>query len=219
MSNVSGLYLWTISWESATNRPEDRMVNTFHFRNLGPATDYDNVRDIIQNFYTADNPFNNNAIKDYFALGMLTGAFTIQCYALTDPKPRAPKYLSSGSTVIGSSSGLPAEVALVFSFQAEAESGELQRRRRNRVYLGGFSSNVNDDGVPVGELVETMLFSGRQMLLEAQASSSWEWVVYSPTDDAIHTVSNGWVDNAWDTQRRRGKIPTARGIFNYTSPE
>jgi len=194
-------------------------VNTFHFVNNGPATDFDNVRDILVNFYTVDNPFNTSAIKDYYSQNAVTGDYVIQCYALTDPKPRAPKFYYAGNTPVPPGNCMPTEVALVFSFQAEAESGELQRRRRNRVYLGGWNDNANLGGAPQGELVETMLFCGRQMLLEAQASVSWDWVAYSPTDDAVHLVNNGWVDNAWDTQRRRGTIATARGIWNDALPE
>jgi hypothetical protein len=51
------------------------------------------------------------------------------------------------------------------------------------------------------------------MKAAAIASASWDWVVYSPTDDAYHEVANGWVDNAWDTQRRRGYKPTSRTTF------
>jgi len=46
---------------------------------------------------------------------------------------------------------------------------------------------------------------------------SVKWAVYSPTTDAVDTIDNafndvldGWVDNAFDTQRRRGPAATTR---------
>jgi hypothetical protein len=44
------------------------------------------------------------------------------------------------------------------------------------------------------------------------ADSAVKWVVYSPKLDAFAEVDNLWVDNAFDTQRRRGERPTARTV-------
>jgi hypothetical protein len=33
-------------------------------------------------------------------------------------------------------------------------------------------------------------------------------------DNGYYPVTAGWVDNAFDTQRRRGKDPTARTLFD-----
>jgi len=47
----------------------------------------------------------------------------------------------------------------------------------------------------------------------SDAAADWTWVVYSTVDNAMYPVDNGWVDNSWDTQRRRGVKPTARYTF------
>jgi hypothetical protein len=42
----------------------------------------------------------------------------------------------------------------------------------------------------------------------------WTWIVVSEVaglNDVI--VTNGWVDNAFDIQRRRGVTPTSRSTF------
>jgi len=194
------------------------MVNTFHFLNLGPATDFDNVRDIITNFFNVDPPGTVNHVSDFMSSQAYTGNAVLRAYALTDAKPRAVKYQADIAFDTVDAASLPTEVALVFSFQAAAESGLTQKRRRNRIYTGGYRSDANASGRPENSLVETMLFAGKQMLLESQASSSWDWVIYSPTNDDVAVVANGWVDNAWDTQRRRGEIASARGIWNETQP-
>jgi hypothetical protein len=64
-----------------------------------------------------------------------------------------------------------------------------------------------------------MLFAGKQMILEANASVRWNWVAYSPTADEANQITNGWVDNAWDTQRRRGLYYSQRGTYTSTTPE
>jgi len=39
-----------------------------------------------------------------------------------------------------------------------------------------------------------------------------DWVVHSHANDASYTVTNAWVDDEWDTQRRRGMRPTTRQL-------
>jgi hypothetical protein len=51
-------------------------------------------------------------------------------------------------------------------------------------------------------------------LLDAsQAATAWKWAVYSTVNATGVEVTNGWVENAWDTQRRRGRIATVRTVF------
>jgi hypothetical protein len=106
---------------------------------------------------------------------------------------------------------MPHEVALCFSFEAAHQSGEAQARRRNRVYVGPFNYDVADNaGRPTLEL-QTMIYdSGMALKSAADASVSWEWVVWSGTNEEAYDVSHIWVDNSFDTQRRRGLAPTSR---------
>jgi hypothetical protein len=41
-------------------------------------------------------------------------------------------------------------------------------------------------------------------------SENVTWVTVSPTAGTSGVVTDGWVDNAWDTQRSRGAAPTMR---------
>lgn len=219
MSDVPGLYAWQWSWQAASERPEDAITNTFHFTNTDTISDYDNVRDMLVNFYTVEAPDAGFAITDWMATTTVTGNWTLKAYALEDPKPRQPVITYTGQASPLATAGLPSEVALVLSFQAAQESGEIPARRRNRVYLGPFGSTANNSiGRPENDLVATMLFAGKQLILEQAASVRWAWVAYSPTTDEANTITNGWVDNAWDTQRRRGLYYSARGSFSADSP-
>jgi hypothetical protein len=40
------------------------------------------------------------------------------------------------------------------------------------------------------------------------------WLMYSKADNAYAKIESIWVDNAWDTQRRRGLKPTQRNVFD-----
>lgn len=220
MSDQTGLHAFQWIWEGESQLAEDAYVNTWHFwKSDLPIEDFDNVRDMLVNFWSVEAPGAGNTLTDFLCNESLTGKFTIKAYDLTEPKPRAPKYEFSDTFGLGSSVALPTEVSLVMSFQAVKESGENQKRRRNRVYLGPLAYNALGNGRNVADgLVETVLFAGKQLLNESEESATWFWMVYSPTDDAMYTVEDGWVDNAYDTQRRRGTAATARGIYNLDEP-
>ena len=46
--------------------------------------------------------------------------------------------------------------------------------------------------------------------LEAIGSEHGPWIVWSPTNDEAVHVTNAFVDDEWDTVRKRGLKPTAR---------
>lgn len=219
MSEVNGLYSWQWSWQANSGRPEDAITNTFHFTNTDTVTDYDNVRDMLVDFYSATNVEKPVAIREYMSQASVSGNYVLKAYALEDPKPRQPVITYQGNLDPQNTSTLPAEVALVLSFQAELESGQVAARRRNRVYLGPFGEEANAvQGRPADELVQCLIFSGKQLIQASSDSLRWTWVVYSPTTDEAYPVNNGWVDNAWDTQRRRGLYYSQRGTYTEATP-
>jgi len=221
MSTHTGLYLFQWVWEAESMLPEDAYVNTFHFYNdIFPGSDYDNVRDMLLNFYNTEAPDAGSTIASWMTPVTLSGNYTLKAYNLHDTKPRAIKYQHTGTVDLGNQNAMPTECAAVFSFQAFPDSGQPQARRRNRVYLGPFGIGANQgDGYLSDNLVQAMLFAGKQLKKESDASAKWFWVIYSPTDDEFYAAENGWVDNAWDTQRRRGMPSTARGVFSDALPE
>ena len=219
MSDVTGLHVFQWAWQGVSGLAEDQFVNSWHFREsgvLGP--DYENVEDMLYNFYTGDGQSLAPSVANFMTTENITGDYTLKAYDLTQPKPRTPVYESSGAITPGGADSLPTECSAVMSFQATVESGENQKRRRNRVYLGPFSVQANASGLIKNELVERLLFQGKNLKNESGASTTWEWCIYSPTDDNAEVVWSGWVDNAWDSQRRRGIRKTARGVLNALQP-
>jgi len=218
-SPAERLFAFQWIWEGASQLAEDNYVNTYHFKHvLGPPEDFDNVRDMLRDFYTSQADGQPTALTAFMTTQALSGNWTIKAYNLDDAKPRYPVYTDSGTAQMGSGGGLPSEVALVLSFQAEKIAGEKQSRRRNRVYLGPWDLSSSAYGMASATLVESLLFAARGLFNAAESSQVWSWKVYSPTDDNELPVNDGWVDNAWDTQRRRGLRATARGVFNRDEP-
>lgn len=205
-----------------TGTPEDAITNTWYFD--GDDSDEDQewywsaATDLLVDFYEG---------FDTYLSGALSGALFLTVYDMRDAEPRVPKFTQSTTLTVSAGAWLPAEVALCLSFQAAAVSGTPQARRRGRVFLGPLSQDAIEasggDIRPTQAMREGIanlagtLKAGRSLPL---AAGSLRWAVYSPTldaggsvDDAFNDVSSGWIDNAFDTQRRRGAAPTARTTF------
>lgn len=197
------------------NLPEDVVVNTLHFGITTvppPGASLDLVAAAVTTFFAS---IYGGRISDAY----LPGSAVIRMYDLLDPQPRVPIYEEAADYGAPSASvALPSEVALCLSFHGTFESGEPNARRRNRIYLGPFTEADNDSSTdnisrPSAGLLADIDDAASNLLIASGGSAAWQWDVYSPTEDASHAVVAGWVDNAWDTQRRRGRRPTARTLF------
>ena len=139
-------------------------------------------------------------------------------YDMSEPAPRAPSWDTAlGLSGATGTSGLPSEVALCLSFQRLRVSGANMRRGRGRVYLGPFASVAHDGsaGRPAATF-KTAVRNGAQALLDhSNVTPSYEWVVMTTVAGPATSipVHDGWIDDAWDTQRRRGLPPTSRVVF------
>lgn len=111
----------------------------------------------------------------------------------------------------------PLEVALCSSFASEVPPGVSERRRRGRVYIGPFNASAATVGTgmptPLDSL-RTALANRTEALADALATAGHPLCVWSRADAALYPVVRGWVDNAWDTQRRREVDPTARTTWS-----
>jgi hypothetical protein len=135
---------------------------------------------------------------------------------------------------------MPAEVALCGSFAADttgvAEHGpadaaiptpdravdmgapathagfdRLKARRRGRIFLGPFSTAAMATIVPGSGRPRPLLMGD---LLSAMGTIrddvNTTWGVWSRRDAVVRPVVSLWVDDAWDTIRRRGYSPSSR---------
>lgn len=210
-------------WTRDSGLPEDAIVNTFYFdASADNSTVYDNIVGLVAEFYTVGHTGTGSAAVSTWLSSDLTGAWQAKVYDLSDAEPRIPVFEEDGTATVGSGQGLPAEVALCLSFQGAQTSGVNQARRRGRVYIGPLDASAlttDPVGKPVQGLIDSLTESGARLITQSATISS-EWVVYSPTNhvalglaNAGTVVTDGWVDNAFDTQRRRGEAPTTRQTF------
>lgn len=205
-----------------TGVPTDAITNTWHF-------DYDNggikagpaqcqaLVGVIKGFY--QNIFAGS--PGTMALWTDPLKASAKVYDLDDPMPRVAIWEGPSPTTVikdASSSHQSPETAICASYRAEFPSGVDKATRRGRIYLGGIGGgcytlggasafplviqNFRED---VGTFLQTMIGSA--------AAIDWVWVVYSRKMDSSSPVVAGWVDNAFDTQRRRGQAATARSSW------
>lgn len=186
---------------------EDVTVNTWGFDCTATEAGVQNVIDALNGFYSS--------IHGKLSAIMNWGGGVYKFYDMGDTPPRVP-FHEENAVVIGTAGtgAMPAEVAICMSFQGIPISGQSQRRRRGRIYLGPLYTGATDSsGVPASTLIST-LATAASTFYTAQDGSDWVWCVLSPTGgmNAV-PVHDGWFDNAFDTQRRRGRDATSRTVF------
>lgn len=198
--------------------PEDRYVNTWHFKPNLITGD----RVVAQtSFNTALNAFYQAIDAN---LGVILSGVTpeVRYYDLSEPKIRVPFATTTLTALVTSAGNLPAELALCLSYNAAYESGSEPRRRRGRIYLGPFHGSANDTTLarPTAATITSLAAAAQTFIDASQASADYTWVVYSRADDTTETgvwstgraVVRSFIDNAWDIQRRRGLNSGTRAV-------
>lgn len=155
------------------------------------------------------------AIQSIFPSTVRQNNHVWKLYDRADPKPRAPK--SQGTfnfTSLPVGNPAPPEVALCLSFQDTPLSGFPQSRRRGRVYLGPLDASIVDSaGRPASTTITTIRNAAEALRVASVSATTWDWAVWSTVNGTASGVANGWLDDEFDTQRRRGRLPTVRTIF------
>lgn len=210
-------------WDS--NLPEDVFVNTFYIKanstgSQALGVSLDDAAGAISRFYTVAPTRGGavNALAVYMPDSII--AHEVRVYDLGEALPRYPiaTYdFTANLTNLSSSEPLPHEVALVGSYR----SGQGPRRR-GRMYLGPLTDNANEQGRPSGQLQNSLLgalgdlFEGEGTM--SNFGTEWAFVQVSPTDATAREVTRVSVDDAWDTQRRRGIASSLRQTLDTTPP-
>lgn len=193
---------------------EDFVSNTMHFFGIDLATDTAAVSAEIVEFYSS--------IRGMFSSAVAIGPHLIKFYDTDAPAPNYP-YAETSFTWPSKPTGdsLPSEVAVCLSYAAKRESGEPANRRRGRIYLGPISVLQNDDGRP-SQLIRTTFLDAAETLAQEintiPALGTGFWGIYSPTGGTIAAIKTLSVDNAFDTQRRRGVAPTIKDVRTLALP-
>jgi hypothetical protein len=224
-----------VSLPFISGKPEDVTVNVLHFSSASwDSTAQGVIRDhIVEMFNVAPpNGPSGNALMPVAALlsnalSRTANAATIKLYNLADPKPRVPVTFTwtLGVSLFTTDTELPAEVALCCSIYAVQNTA----RKRGRIYFGPFVKTASDDDAttqrakPSVTVRETIGGAVKRLILKP--ANTQNLAVYTrglytvggvaqpPVPGVGQVVTNGWVDDAWDTQRRRGQRATLRYAF------
>lgn len=187
----------------------DLISNTWHFATEGATTRQaaaDAAQGWLETFY--------GVVDAYTPSALMGSPATVKWYDLSEAEPRTPFDENSFTWTATAGSAMPSEVACVLSFHAAYVSGSPKARRRGRIYLGPFLNTIND---PPGRFTPGFLNAigpaAGALLTSSNASALAKWIVYSPTDGQGRNVVGGWLDNAFDIQRRRGLEATTDALF------
>jgi hypothetical protein len=202
--------------------PRDVAVNTFTFS--CEEEDLPAMAQGVINFYNsvATSMGQSNSIASYIGaiVGRGPNQASVTAWNLYDPEPRAPvhyeEYQLSGTS---SGDGLPLEVAACASFEGLPESGVNQARRRGRIFIGPLKTSAGTlDGANPPRLKNGFMSDVCAAMEGLHAWTLTEggvWLVESRVDPSLVTpVVRGWVDNDFDTQRRRSPRATSRTTWS-----
>lgn len=219
----------TITLPAKSGLPEDDVVNTFNFQITGIFGDFDlpDIEDKIMSFYNDTfppavqsvgrqlGPQISRTIKPIFRHYDVTGHLTGAPAGSPVRMAAAPRFIEASAP----SNGLPGEVAICLSFSGDlgtdvefGPGGTRPRSRdRGRLYIGPLYTNVLQDNgngrVSVNSATMTALLRAGEFLM---GNPDVRWQVWSRAAGVMKQVTRVWVDDAFDTQRRRGQGPLIR---------
>lgn len=221
--------------KSVTGMVRDNCVNTWHFEGLITPANLQAIDTAVDRFYRATISGQARSVDVW--LGTQVSALTNKIYDVTEEPAGAPILVSPERVLVGTRFGtkgnMPSEAAVCLSFAGTPEVGLVQSRRRGRVFIGPLRYDaleyVGGDMRPISDFRTDLIMAAQRMATEVDGTA--EWVVYSrpfagrgeivrpgrSTLPAIPArpgttvnIDEVSVDNAVDTQRRRGTRPTLR---------
>lgn len=199
----------SITLPYVTNLPRDVAVNTF------AVVAADATPGSLTDIYSAFDEFYQDIGSIFGRLVSRTAEPIFKAYDLEAPEPRVP-LLESEMTLLpapGEAAQLPPETAVCLSFKGTYASGASNARRRGRVFLGpleaGMLSNVTSTPVVTQSKVDSILTAA--FVLSLNLTNDGHYLgIYSRADSFVYRAVEAWIDDATDTQRRRGLDPGQR---------
>jgi hypothetical protein len=202
--------------------PEDRFINTFHFADEELTDSYltlaEGCRERVRDFYVVAHTTDPLGL---YLSSYVQRAFTVVSYNMLLPKGTRTPTVLSGTLPNVSGGGLPEEVAICLTLQG---APPVTARRRGRLYIGPLMNQstviaASSSTTPARPLmtgasnVAACILDKANFLVD-ESSVLLPWCIRStvPTENYVPIVQ-GYVDNAFDTQRRRGPDPSTRNYF------
>lgn len=193
--------------KTVDNIPENFVSNSWCFTLDSASTAGTMLTPILKAFY--------DSIVSYYSPVIAQNGHEIKYSALPGVMPNYPfdtDIFNLGAAPAGGK--LPDELAIVLSFQGIKAAGAPQARRRGRLYLGPLDTAAATDNRPATACLTAIANAATTLKASVIAlGGNSRWSIWSVADQVGVLVDNGWVDNAFDVQRRRGVLPTSRTTF------
>jgi hypothetical protein len=214
-----GILRAQVSFDNVSALPRDRFVNTFHFAGAMSQANVNAIGELLQHFYN-DTPGTAVPAPAEYLSPVIAGA-SLRVYDLGETDPRTPHVPDPSnlwwqSWRLTGGTALPNEVAVCVSYYTDKNAP----RKRGRFYLGALNTKAlgGTTGAPADQTVKSELrqvLAGNAFTLASQLTHpGLEWVLLSPKlGGSSGPVQHGWVDNSFDTIRKRGMKTTARTVW------
>lgn len=208
-------YYVAVKMPCTTGLPRDTVQNGFAFQTAGvdPPAEAAAILIALEDFYNGSPP-GLPSISDYIAPTVNRPGVTVEIFEIGAGNVLTP--IDEFDFTLGASSSgeaLPLEVAVCCSFGVVTGVDQLKDpTQRGRVYLGPLGTNALDHsgGLPVvRDLFVGAISESGGRLRDAAVG----WSVWSRKNAALTVVTGGFVNNEFDTQRRRQVDATARLPF------
>jgi hypothetical protein len=220
---VTDYFMAQVVLKAKSGIPKDNSVNRFYFRNenvgaaaVEPDTVAGQIADHLRDFYKETHAQTAAGIRTFMAGQVLNDTVEIRVYDMgTPPGQRFPILLERNIGPLGTGTVLPEEVAACITWVA----GANRPRSRGRTYIGPLANTaltVENGRTKITTGFRTSMAHAANFLQKRSHLDPTQGVrlhLWSPSDGVMKEVSGGWVDDAFDTQRRRGPEPTSRFSF------
>lgn len=192
--------------------PRDIFVNSFVVRNDGPNPSgeafAEDVRQAIVSFYS-EPVATGSSIATFMPSNILPNP-ELRIYDLGQAPPRDPTIVAIDASTWGGgtpANALPYEVSACISWRTAVN----RAWGRGRTFLGPLVASAKADVAGVPRLspafIDTLVQAGTRFLSGAVVRPA----VLGKLGPNL--INGGWVDNEFDTQRRRGTEASARTEF------
>jgi len=187
--------------------PENYITNSWAFQGTDVLTNTTGITTALKDFY--------DDFGSYISPSITQNGHMVKYYELPGSVPNYPFEEDSWNLAAApSGTALPSELAVCLSFQGDRQAGFPQARRRGRVYLGPFDTGATSGDRPASALLTALGTAAATFAANIDALTGQNlWAVWSPSDQVTVPITDGWIDNAWDIQRRRGVVYTSRTTF------
>lgn len=218
----------------------------FSFPSGAGSTEYAGIAASLTEFYNSTPPLGTASIESVLSrsISRAASAHDIDIYDITghlDGSPHGSPVYSAAMTLLNTAAGgePPQEMALAITLRGTAwdsmpvespdgsdpgtEVDRLRQRRTGKVYIGPFTAGVIPAPAspyvsrPSANLRGDFLKAAQELALDiSEITAGARWCVWSRTDTFLYTITHVQVDDAWDTQRRRGVAATVRDTVAIT---